>query len=52
MSYFLFQNVSCNEITHLPVQIGNLSALKQLNLRKNLLVEIPAGELPLFIDEY
>ncbi|XP_054716017.1 DISP complex protein LRCH3-like [Uloborus diversus] len=34
-------DVSCNEITIIPPQLGSLSTLQQLNLKRNLLVEIP-----------
>ena len=37
-------DASCNEITHLPVQIGDLAALKSLNLRRNHLQEVPVGK--------
>lgn len=44
MNYCLkFKDVSCNEITHLPVQIGDMSSLRALNVRRNLLVELPKG---------
>lgn len=39
-----FQDVSCNEITHLPSQIGDIESLRSLNVRKNLLVELPSSE--------
>ena len=39
----LFQDISSNEITHLPSQIGDLESLKSLNVRRNKLVEIPRG---------
>ena len=41
----LFQDVSCNEISHLPSQIGDLRSLRSLNVRRNLLIELPTGEL-------
>jgi Leucine-rich repeat (LRR) protein len=34
-------DVSCNEIAHLPVQIGDLANLRSLDLRRNHLQEIP-----------
>ncbi|KAH3811923.1 hypothetical protein DPMN_140340 [Dreissena polymorpha] len=37
-------DVSCNEISQLPVQIGDLKSLKSLNVRRNLLQELPVGE--------
>lgn len=38
------QDVSCNEISHLPVQIGDLSLLRSVDLRRNMLVELPVGK--------
>ncbi|XP_058607363.1 DISP complex protein LRCH3 isoform X5 [Onychostoma macrolepis] len=42
-------DVSCNEIQTLPPQIGQLEALRDLNIRRNHLVRLPAelAELPL-----
>ena len=34
-------NISCNAITHLPEELGQLSQLKQLIVRENKLVNIP-----------
>lgn len=34
-------NASCNEIPHLPRSLGQLKYLKALDLRKNLLEELP-----------
>ncbi|XP_035213995.1 DISP complex protein LRCH3-like isoform X2 [Stegodyphus dumicola] len=34
-------DVSCNEITIIPPQLGSVSTLQRLNLKRNLLVEIP-----------
>ncbi|KAK2183860.1 hypothetical protein NP493_294g03031 [Ridgeia piscesae] len=34
-------DVSCNELTHLPVQIGDVQSLRRLNVRCNRLVELP-----------
>lgn len=42
MSY-VTQDVSCNELTHLPVQIGGVRSLRRLNMRCNRLVELPEG---------
>ena len=39
-----FQDVSCNQISHLPLQIGDLKSLRSMNMRRNLLVELPLGE--------
>ena len=36
-------DASCNQLSHLPVQLGDLQHLQALNLRKNFLVEIPRG---------
>ena len=41
--FFDLKDVSCNEITHLPVQIGDMGSLRALNVRRNLLVELPKG---------
>uniref|UniRef100_A0A2K5ZDM0 Calponin-homology (CH) domain-containing protein n=1 Tax=Mandrillus leucophaeus TaxID=9568 RepID=A0A2K5ZDM0_MANLE len=43
------QDVSCNEIQTIPSQIGNLEALRDLNVRRNHLVHLPEelAELPL-----
>ena len=43
MNTLMQLDASCNEITHLPVQIGDLASLKELNLRRNHLQEIPIG---------
>ncbi len=40
----VLQDVSCNEITHLPAQLGDLDSLRDLDVRRNLLVELPPGE--------
>ncbi|CAG5133616.1 unnamed protein product, partial [Candidula unifasciata] len=34
-------DVSCNEISHIPLQIGDMSSLRCLNLRRNYLIELP-----------
>ena len=44
MNTLMQLDASCNEITHLPVQIGDLASLKELNLRRNHLQEIPIGK--------
>jgi len=36
-------DASCNEISHLPPQLGELPMLKSLNVRRNHLVELPIG---------
>lgn len=41
-------DASCNQLSHLPIQLGDLQHLEVLNLRKNLLVELPKGRFPLF----
>ncbi|KAM9317659.1 DISP complex protein LRCH3 isoform 2-T2 [Pholidichthys leucotaenia] len=42
-------DVSCNEIQTLPAQVGQLEALRDLNIRRNHLVRLPPelAELPL-----
>ena len=45
MNTLMQLDASCNEITHLPVQIGDLASLKELNLRRNHLQEIPIGKI-------
>lgn len=37
------QDVSCNEIQTLPAQVGQLEALRDLNIRRNHLVRLPPG---------
>ena len=46
MFVFLFamQDVSCNEITALPQQIGQLKSLRELNVRRNYLKVLPQGK--------
>ena len=39
--FFFKKDVSCNEITHLPIQMGEMTSLRSLNVRRNLLVELP-----------
>lgn len=47
-SFLLFlQDVSCNDISALPGQIGRLRALRELNVRRNNLCVLPEGELVL-----
>ncbi|XP_043927973.1 leucine-rich repeat and calponin homology domain-containing protein 1 [Protopterus annectens] len=43
------QDVSCNEITALPHQIGQLKSLRELNIRRNYIEGLPEelAELPL-----
>lgn len=40
----LAQDVSCNEISALPHHVGRLKALRELNVRRNLLFVLPEGE--------
>ena len=46
MTQLMELDVSCNEIAHLPVQIGDLSNLRSLHLRRNHLQEVT---LPSFL---
>lgn len=39
-------DASCNQLSRLPVQTGDLQQLQVLNLRKNFLVELPKGAPP------
>ncbi len=44
---FYFKNkkdVSANDITQLPYQIGALSNLRTLNIRRNMIIELPTGK--------
>ncbi|XP_023229630.1 leucine-rich repeat and calponin homology domain-containing protein 3-like [Centruroides sculpturatus] len=36
------EDISCNELSILPPQIGDLDSLKSLNIRRNQLVELPS----------
>ena len=42
MTNLMELDVSCNEIAHLPVQIGDLANLRSLHLRRNHLQEVIA----------
>jgi len=43
--YFSKQkDVSSNDLTQLPYQIGLLSSLRTLNIRRNMIVELPTGK--------
>ncbi|MEJ1280501.1 hypothetical protein NN561_011446 [Cricetulus griseus] len=46
---YVFVDVSCNEITALPQQIGQLKSLRELNVRRNYLKVLPPElvDLPL-----
>ena len=44
MSSLIELDVSCNQLSRLPIQIGDLPLLQVLNLRKNCLIELPKGE--------
>ena len=44
-----FQDVSCNEISHLPLTVKQLQSLKSLDLHQNVLDNIPAGKNMLFV---
>ena len=41
MSCLMQLDVSCNEIAHLPPQIGDCNNLRSLDLRRNHLQEVP-----------
>lgn len=41
---FLLQDVSCNELQSLPVELGQLECLRDLNLRRNQLTTLPEGQ--------
>lgn len=41
-------DASCNQLSHLPIQLGDLQHLESLNLRKNFLVELPRGMFKIF----
>ena len=41
--YCCVQDVSCNRISQLPMQITQLKSLRILNVRNNQLVELPSG---------
>ena len=43
LSGLLELDASCNQLSHLPIQLGELQHLQVLNLRKNFLVELPKG---------
>ncbi len=38
-----FQDVSCNRLACLPPEIGDLQQLRVLNVRENLLTDLPYG---------
>jgi len=40
----LFQDVSSNDIAQIPYQLGSLSSLRTLNLRRNMIAELPKGK--------
>lgn len=42
-SFFLSQDVSCNELQRLPAELGQLECLRDLNLRRNRLTTLPEG---------
>lgn len=41
---YSLQDVSCNDISALPRQLGRLRALRELNVRRNALCVLPEGE--------
>ena len=43
LSQLIELDASCNQLSHLPIQLGDLQHLEALNLRKNFLVELPRG---------
>lgn len=42
--FILFQDVACNKLTSLPLEIGELGKLRVLNARENLLSELPLSK--------
>lgn len=38
-----FQDVSCNRLGSLPLEIGVLRKLRVLNVRQNMLIQLPYG---------
>lgn len=45
-------DASCNQLSHLPIQLGDLQHLEVLNLRKNLLVKLPRGIKYINLNQY
>lgn len=43
LSELIELDASCNQLSHLPIQLGDLQHLEVLSLRKNFLVELPRG---------
>ena len=43
VTYCCVQDVSCNRISQLPMQITQLRSLRILSVRNNQLVELPSG---------
>ncbi len=39
------QDVSSNDINQLPYQIGTLTSLRTLNIRRNMISELPTGKI-------
>lgn len=52
MSALAELDAGCNEISTLPPRIGDLPRLRSLDLRSNLLVQLPIGETYGYFDSY
>ena len=44
-SFLSLQDLSSNELVHLPSSMGEMLSLKDLNIRRNRLEVLPDGEL-------
>lgn len=52
LSKLIELDASCNQLSHLPVQLGDLQHLEALNLRKNFLVELPRGTSLILLESH